>query len=414
MISAAPIFDLLVRLVRSRLFMASTLFAVIMAVAVLWATSPEAYAEESAACDASTGNNAEKVDCWIQIVLSELREGGIHEAYEAFSHIYDTYPVFGASGCHQHAHKIGDTAYYELFVKNGLSLQDMEFPQETTSCGYGFYHGFIEHLIQDRPDPGFVVETCEYLRGRLSGSMRDVGTVCYHASGHGFTVAKADVLKEEEWGKLSAIIEEPLRQCESLPTTDPEIEDCRQGVFNVITDWMTMNNLGLTYDYAKPFTPCNNVPTKWQHACYYETGMKLEPVIGDSPLKAAEYVGSIASTTLRHVTFGVMVAGMMQRQAPLNGYETIIIECENIIDYELFHLCVRSAVNGMMEHGSPGKEYEKILPLCTREVLRERLASEYCFEVLANRLSRFYSSEKKQEICSLFPDEYRGKCAETR
>lgn len=361
------------------------------------------------ACDISNGTESEKLDCWLQLIFSEMKRGGVASAFAAFGHIYDTYPMFGASGCHQHAHKVGDTAYYEFFVAKGLTLEEMDFPQETTTCGYGFFHGFVEHLIQDNPDPAFVAETCEYLRSRLSHDMRDIGTICYHASGHGFTVAKADVLKKSEWGNMRAMIEMPLARCEGLPTNEKEVEDCREGVFNVISDWMTMNNLGLEFNFEDPFSSCNQLPARWHYACYYEFGMKLEPVTGDSPIRAAEYVQSIRDFTLREMTFGVMVAGMMQRDAPLGSYLETFKECTSMPD-ELFKMCITSSANGMMEHGSPGKEYMDVMRACAEPILSPREGTRLCFETLALRLSRFYTQEEKARICEEFPQLYKDSC----
>lgn len=370
--------------------------------------------QEIGSCERSFTSDAEKINCWLQIVFDRLRSEGLVSAYRAFSYLYETRPIFGASGCHQHAHKVGDTAYYELFVAGGLTLEEMNFPQETTSCGYGFFHGFVEHLIQDHPDGAYVTKTCEYLRERYSESMRDIGIICYHASGHGFTISKADTLTKSEWGNMYALVEEPLLSCESLPDiSSREIEDCREGVFNVISDWMVLEDLGLSFDYEEPFKLCNTLLERWKHACYYELGMKLEPVIGDEPTEAEKFVRNIGDTDLRETVFGVMIAGMMQRQAPLNGYEEVLGGCLNVVDATLMHICVRSLVNGMMEHGSPGKEYEKILPLCAFPSLKEREVESVCYEALARRLSRFYVPEKKEFICARFPEAYADFCRET-
>ncbi len=368
----------------------------------------------SAACEANEKSDAEKVDCWLQIVFQHLRKDGILSAYRAFGYLYETYPVFGATGCHSHAHKVGETAYFELSVARGIGIEQMDFPQETTSCGYGFFHGFIEHYIQDRPQSALVTETCEYLRGRLSGTMRDIGTICYHASGHGFTQAKAGALKKSELGNLYATVDGPLNSCETLSkASDKEIEDCREGVFNVISDWMSTKDFGFFFDYERPFFGCDLLPQRWHYACYYEFGQKLQPITGDKPLEAAKLASSIPNKKLREMTFGVMVAGMMQRQAPLDGHRAVLTECEKITDEGFFRICVRSLVNGMMEHGNPGKEYEKILPLCEGRELVARGGTKICYETLARRLSRFYPPAKKAQICAEFPKNEKDFCEKT-
>lgn len=370
--------------------------------------------DRAGASCAEKKSEAEQADCWMQIVLLELRKRGIGPAFRQFAKLYERYPVFGATGCHSHAHRVGDAAYYGLYVAEGLSLKEIDFPQETTTCGYGFFHGFIEHLIQDKPDEAFVVETCEYLRGRLAGTMRDIGTICYHASGHGFQQTEADDLHSELWGRADLLVQRPLARCESLPTNDAEIEDCRQGVFNVITDWMAFKNFGLALDLDDPLRLCRALPERWHHACFYELAQKLEPVTRDSPAKAAALVGGITRGALREMTFGVMIAGMLQRQAPLNGYPRIIAECIAIADDALFKTCVQSSANGLMEHGSPGREYEKVLDLCATPALSARGGDRFCYEALAHRLSRFYPAEKKHTICGKFPASFHDACRTAR
>lgn len=366
-------------------------------------------AREAAQCDEKP-NDTERVECWMQMVAQELRSEGMVPAYKIFSYLYEKYPTFGATGCHQHAHKIGDVAYYEVYVAQGKTLKDMEFPQETTSCGYGFFHGFIEHLIQDHPDQAYVVETCEYLRGRLSGTMRDIGTICYHASGHGFMQSQADSLAPEQLGNALLLVRKPLESCDTLPANAKEIQDCREGVFNVLADWQIVQNFGLSFDFQKPFQLCEKIESKWRKACYYELGMKLEPIIGDSPIKAAQYVMQINDKDIRIMTFGVMVAGMMQRRAPLDEFDLIIQECIRVSDRDLFEHCVVSSANGMMEHGSPGYEYKKVLSLCASAGLEDRNGTQLCYNALARRLSRFYTPAKKMLICGEFPHEYRAAC----
>ena len=178
----------------------------------------------------------------------------------------------------------------------------------------------------------------------------------------------------------------------------------------MLADWQVIQAFGLTFDFQNPFDLCEKVDSKWRKACYYELGMKLEPVIGDSPQKAAEYVMDIQDRDIRTMTFGVMVAGMMQRRAPLDEFDVIIQECMQISDLDLFEHCVVSSANGMMEHGSPGQEYKKVVSLCATEGLENRSGTRLCYTALARRLSRFYTQDKKMSICEEFPQEYRETC----
>ncbi|OGG56905.1 hypothetical protein A3D71_00260 [Candidatus Kaiserbacteria bacterium RIFCSPHIGHO2_02_FULL_55_20] len=401
---------------KRKIILAGVVLAVVVAGLYTWQSGMAeriANARAAAACiqPSNEGDEEARVNCLIQVALDYMRKGDIPAAYRAFDYLYETYPFFGASGCHVHAHKLGDTAYYGFFITHGLSLQQMSFPQQTTSCGYGFFHGFLEHLIQDHPQSDYVMKTCEYLRERLTGDMHDIARICYHASGHGFIQAVADTLKKSEWGKVGEIVADPLRKCEALPgRTEQEIEECREGVFNVMSDWMIARNFGLSFDFKGPFKDCDTLPSRWHYACYYEFGQKLSSVIGDKVPVAAEYVTSIREPDIRGMTFGVIVAGMMQRLAPLDEYKTVFTDCAKVSDDALFEVCIRSATNGMMEHGSPDNEYEKILPMCALPELAARGGTKKCYDTLAHRLSRFYPPQKKADVCGMFPSEYREAC----
>lgn len=361
------------------------------------------------ACDAARAGTQAKVDCWLQRPLGIVSAGSLTAGFRAFTYLYETYPAFASTGCHRYAHKVGDAAYYNLMLARGLSLEDIDFPQSATACGYGFFHGFFEHLVQNDPDVRTVVENCEYVRATYAREMRGIGTICYHASGHGFMQKQADALPEEMHGNPALMVERPLEECEALPTDEMEVEDCREGVFNVLVDWMETGDFGLSFDLGNPLALCSELEEGWQYACFYELGQNLGKITDGSPLKAATFAQSINDAELRKMTFGVMVAGMMQSKAALDEYKDILAECVQIDDMPLYETCVVSSANGMMEHGSPGEEYAKVLDLCADPALSSR-GGTLCYGALSQRLPRFYEPGKVAHVCGKFPEEYREGC----
>jgi len=362
------------------------------------------------ACDDTHEGIQAKVDCWLQRPLGIVSAGSLMAGFRAFTYLYETYPEFASTGCHRYAHKIGDAAYYNLMLARGLSLEEIEFPQSTTACGYGFFHGFVEHLVQNDPDEPVVVRNCEYLRETYADDMRDIGTICYHASGHGFMQTQADALPDAMWGNPVSMVKRPLEGCEALPTTEREIEDCREGVFNVLVDWMETGDFGLSTDLEDPLALCSEVVARWQYACFYELGQNLGQITQGSPLTAARFSMHIPDPELRRMTFGVMVAGMMQSKAALDEYRGVLNECAQIEDAALYETCVVSSANGMMEHGVPGDEYVKVLDLCADPALGARGGDVACYRALGQRLARFYSPGKAATICGAFPAVYRDSC----
>lgn len=352
----------------------------------------------------------EQIDCIFRIIEDELHRGGIALAMDAFASAYTSFNSFASTGCHRHAHRVGDMAYYGIYFGT-RDLSKMDFPQETTACGYGFFHGFIEHLIQDNPDPDFVTDVCEGLRERYEARMRDIATICYHGSGHGFTLAHAETLRRNTWSDIVAFAEAPLHQCEKLSrASENEKEDCRQGVFNVIVDWMEDEEYGFRYNTEKPFGACDRLATRWRHACYYEAAQKLGLVATHDPRTYAAIAERIDDEKLRRTVFEVAVAGIVQAViTDENGYRETLAQCEDLDQY-FFELCVTSMVWGLFEHGMPQWEYRNVLHLCAERAVEARSVRESCYQAAAGRLPRFYTAERIARICREFPEDARGAC----
>lgn len=85
-------------------------------------------------------------ECWNRLVDRQFEIGGVPQATRAFAKILSDYPQF-ATDCHRSAHRVGDRAYYDIYFEKE-SLENIDLPPETAFCGYGFFHGLIEHFIQ--------------------------------------------------------------------------------------------------------------------------------------------------------------------------------------------------------------------------------------------------------------------------
>lgn len=361
--------------------------------------------EEAAAasCDARFEDGPEKIHCWYGIMEAALEKDGIKTAFGAFTAIYEKYRLFAQTGCHVHAHAIGDMAYYRLYASGGEDLTMIDFPQETTACGYGFFHGFLEHAVEDRPTIEYVTDTCKYLIGELSVSMGDIGNICYHGSGHGFTLARLREMSKSDWGNLDAFVREPLRKCDSLPgVTVRQREECREGVFNVAVVWMENKEYGFSYDYAKPFAPCQPYSGAWKQACVFEMAQKLDVVAKESITKLQLLIGSERDPELRKIAFKVAMTGAMQSMAGSDDHVAFGLECK-ALDEETVIACTQAIVAGLFEHGEPQREYEKAIEYCRQPFVVGTPAESTCWDAVSRRLSRFYDSEKRKEICALFP-----------
>ncbi len=354
---------------------------------------------------------ATAIECWYDLIRERLQTQGLQQAMKLFSSIYTWQPAFAESGCHAHAHRVGDMAYYDQYLKNP-NMAAMDFPQETAACGYGFFHGFLEHLIQNRPDPEFVDTTCTYLDERYGISVGAIRTICYHGSGHGFMLAAVEQLPRTAWGDMHAFTKTPLTQCAALKKASPrDHEECEEGVYNVIVEWMETNQYSFSYDYEKPFASCDAASTyAHKRACYYEMAQKLDGASNWNPERMLEILSSTKDTYLHEMAFYVGMTSVMQRYAGSAAYDSILTQCSELTQPTMIPFCVSAVIAGLFEHGAPQEEYRDALIACRSPQVQEALISEACWETVARKLWRFYEPARIKEICEEFPEEKRAMC----
>ncbi len=379
-------------------------YAIFTAVAIVFfaivgfsVQSNAAVMAQISACDTELRDDIAKVDCWLEVARGEFDTGGAPEAFKVFEFVYENYDSFANSGCHRHAHRIGDMAYYSDYLKT-KDITKMNFPKEAKACGYGFYHGFFEHLIQDTPDVAFVTETCEYLRENIEDVAPAIAQTCYHGSGHGFVFAQTDTLVEESQWSFDAFTEKPLDQCESLPkATEREISECRQGVYNVIVDWMSDEEYRLSYNTDAPFAICDTTSPKRKWDCYYEMSQKLDGLSGLDPQKMVSIVEKIDSVDLQELAIAVGVAGIVQ-QNPQGTQSELLTSCQGITRIGLRNKCISGIVGGLVEHTTPGSEYRGAIEFCELPQLTKD-DKNICYENLLQKLQRFKTNTEIEQMC---------------
>ncbi|MCE9549079.1 hypothetical protein K8Q98_01635 [Candidatus Nomurabacteria bacterium] len=86
-------------------------------------------------------NTAEKYNCWRDELENILNRKGLSASFDVLAVLYETEPDF-VSECHGYTHELGEKAYF-LFSR----YKNIEMTPKASYCGYGFYHGFIETML---------------------------------------------------------------------------------------------------------------------------------------------------------------------------------------------------------------------------------------------------------------------------
>ncbi|TSC63596.1 MAG: hypothetical protein Athens041674_3 [Parcubacteria group bacterium Athens0416_74] len=362
-----------------------------------------------ALCHKAT-SDTQQIECIFRAIEQEILDDGMSAGMVLFSRAYADFPPFVAQGCHKQAHRVGDIVYARLYT-SVEGIDALDFPQETTACGYGFFHGFLEHLIQDRPDPAFVDSVCSRLDERLGGEMQAIRSICFHGSGHGFALAHAETLPRSAWGNVREFTVDAAAMCDMLAQADERsVEECKEGVFNVLVEWMSLDQYGFALNRKHPFSSCDSGPKNLRSACYYEMAQKLDGLADRDPIKLATIVADISDAQLRRTAFQVGIAGIVQNTLQdVDATEKILSACATLED-EFFKGCLESYIHGLFEHGAPQKEYTRALDVCRLDVIIAKGYVSQCYHVVMERLPRFYSQDQQKKICALFPSELQEDC----
>ncbi len=381
-------------------------FAVIAATFIFFAPTPLKALRE---CKAEAQSDLQ-IECIFGVIDEALRSQGVGSAMYVFKAAYEEFPNFASGGCHSRSHRLGDMVYFGLYLQY-QSFDAIDFTEDTTACGFGFYHGFMEHLIQDHPDPAFITETCDYLQNRLEKNMGDMRITCYHGAGHGLALAHIETLPKSAWGNVAAFTNVPARWCLELPEgSSSDIEQCLEGIYNILVDLMETKQYGFAYDRERPFAVCLTRPQAHREACVYEMAQKLDSASGMDPKQMVRLVRAIPETKLQHLAFGVGIAGVIQQDvANRGGYRDIFEKCRTLDD-TYYELCIKSIVAGLFEHGNPQEEYVTALVFCAETSIADRGLDNRCYTTIAERLPRFYGDEKILRVCNEFPQAYREEC----
>ena len=348
----------------------------------------------------------DKIQCWDELLSDTLKEKGVRAAFAVFANIYRTDPSFASSGCHWYAHRLGEEFYAQEYPKY-KDTEALDLPPETYYCGFGFFHGWLEHMLRDDPDVEKAKRLCDYLDNQLSDERPRTRLNCYHSIGHGFVNEPFD---SANWGKPQAIIDPALEVCDKVSNDPGEVGECLQGAFNVIADWIFREEYGLAPVAGDPLWLCPKQRTReHKDACYYEMAMHLNSLVGDDLSKIVEFTKDIKDDGIAQTVINVVAAGVTQTALSKGDYSEYILAC-HALPQRLRVWCVHGFAGGFMAHGEPEKEYIEALKFCgSSELLEDE--RHVCYENIIRTFKGSYPREKVERICATIDETYRISCS---
>ena len=203
-------------------------------------------------------NAKEEIQCWADLIEKTVKEDGVDDAFDIIEKLYAHNTLFTSDNCHSYVHIVGEEAYLLYASENLLILSP-----KTSLCDYGFYHGFMERLVQATGSLKDAREFCNYVKGQLIG----YGGSCFHGIGHGMADSHDPRVAQDPKARIVPV----LALCKEISDIERERESCFEGVFNEIASVFVLEEDEISLDRNKPLAFCRIfIDPTLLHICYRE------------------------------------------------------------------------------------------------------------------------------------------------
>lgn len=344
-------------------------------------------------------NDSKKLQCFENLIDSILKNQGLSQAFEILAELFQSDPLFAAE-CHSFSHKLGEKTY-RLFSED----KDFQLSEKSSYCGYGFYHGFMETLLQKTGDMNEARRFCEYADRQLKKTTSDAGGACYHGIGHG----SVDGSDPETRGNPEAMVEPGLKLCEMVsndenpPPRYGKLFRCVSGAFNALEILIDSNKYKLSPNTEDPFWICRLQPDRYKEACYTQFVVAVIHVTGGDFEKSASIISPIPEDDFAIPTLQALVVERARKET--TDYSQTINFCRKLSNR--FQIpCISAYGEGFLKYGPPQQEYVEAVKFCGSNQLKEE-EKKACFARVLSLLRIWYTAEKSKDICQGVDQKYR-------
>lgn len=340
----------------------------------------------------------EKSKCWEKQLETTIKTQGLQAAFDLYANLFSSEPDF-AENCHNYTHELGEASYL-----NFASNQDFPVTPQTAYCSYGFFHGFIEAMMQKDGSLKDAEKMCQYIDDKLRRQTDTLGA-CYHGIGHGVT----DGSDPRTHGDPLAIIKPGLELCDQVGKDEYDHKICGTGVFNALAIMYTDPKYKLNLNRDDPFWACRQQSKNYfQHACYDDFKTLIMAITNNDFLKAARFIEEIKEDNYAKDAIDNLATYYVYYLLKNNTYSDPINKCHSL-QQRLQVSCIRGLGAGFMTAGIPDQEYIRALEVCKSPLINEE-ESNGCYQRVIRLIQLRYDPEKYKAICQTINDKYKKYC----
>lgn len=303
----------------------------------------------------ATSSAAAIAECWAVDMTETLQKKGLSAAFDMFASLYANNPSFRGLSCHDATHILGAAAYKEYSDDH----KAIDRP-ETSYCGYGFYHGFMEAMLLDQGPSryGRVRDYCDALK--TDGHLNNLSGACYHGIGH----AAFDSIPGDLWGDEEKMVQSALHTCEQVASGDLERAQCSTGIFNALAIADSAHAYNLTFRKADPMRICRVQNQRYQIGCYKELGIGVIRQYNLDRSASISFIESFGNTDATAATLLGYVGDEVKRSIADIDLSLFYSLCTSFTGPKNRFACDHGVLSGLREAGMPGKEYPLMFNYC--------------------------------------------------
>jgi hypothetical protein len=327
-----------------------------------------------------------KEQCLNNIIVEEAIRRGVDRGLDALAHTYDSDPSF-VQGCHGATHELGRIAFDAFEAGEKMKLSD-----KTSYCGFGFFHGFLEALLEKSGDLAEARRFCEYVDVTLKETFSGISFACYHGIGHGLV----DGSDPATWGDEEKFIEPGLTLCNTLGDDDQHRERCASGVFNSLAIAYVTPKFRIAGDPLDPYAACRKQEKPYaQKACHDQMNgyvANTNPEFSEALKIAAE--GAEPGYTIVAVQ---SVAGFLAKKALFEGGDLsqFVRGCA-VVPEQLRETCVRGFAVGFIEFAKPTEKYHSAVDACAGS----GVYASACMNAVATAVKESLAPSEQVDACT--------------
>jgi len=334
-----------------------------------------------------------KIECQEKVVDEILSTEGTNVALRATATLFKEDPDFEPA-CHDFAHKIGEFTY-GLYADG----KDFDINPEITLCNYGFYHGFMETMIQEQGDYAGARKFCDFINIQMEQYGLSLIGECYHGIGHG----NVDQHDSEQWSNPATAVSESIELCRKVANDERQLIDCSSGVFNGVANFYSAGQYGLVINKDDPFWLCREQDEIVQNVCYSFMARNLLSLAGFNQAQAIKLaLETTPPNYLEAVITNITVI-------PSNISTQEIVNICRILKQKSSLACLRGHAISLLQTGQPGQEYLDPINFCGSELLN-KTEKDVCYENILPQLKNYHPKDQLKRICNNIEDSYQYLC----